>query len=582
MKALIIGTDFLKDSDGNLRIIETNTNVGIHNEVTPNFDWVAFKQLLIDNSISKLHFIYTDGNLIGNGDLLHPFDTTTPNISMVDKMEEIMVELGGTYESHIVAKNSITVPFIEDAEDTLIIRTSYDITAIVDEEYTKNKVNFHKLLSGQEYATKIYYNSVADATLNVDNLTELHLTDGDAPNYVVKTVTPHTTDYIVYPKFYKISTLEELESLKSSLTDSEFIEEYHISSENLVNGKMGVIRSLDILYGPTLNCLHIGSYFMTSAIKNNQWETEYDENGLMSQKSRLLWMTKGPHYRKITTGYILDNDTPIISEDGTLKYPNQISDNDVVKTLILPWVPENETDENGNAQYLSGVNSGSFDTDLTTFTTGLTTVVHIAGEIKETLMIRVTLENGIVYEDLPYSDMVIEEYDTLRTTFSYTNRFRINDSIVFFDYNNNTLVKSKITDLEIVYVTREIYDLNVESSDIFLPIADVELGLAFIQHNYSCEGWCTGDYCWSASCQACYFCDQKSDITFKENINLVGQSPLGINIYQFNYVGEEGLYEGIIAQELIGTKYESALSLNNDGKYLVDYNQIDVEFKKID
>jgi hypothetical protein len=42
------------------------------------------------------------------------------------------------------------------------------------------------------------------------------------------------------------------------------------------------------------------------------------------------------------------------------------------------------------------------------------------------------------------------------------------------------------------------------------------------------------------------------------------------------------LYEGVIAQELVGTKFASALSLNNEGKYLVDYNQIDVEFKKID
>jgi hypothetical protein len=253
MKALIIGTDFLKDSDGNLRIIETNTNVGIHNKMTPHFDWIGVKQFLIDNSISKLHFIYTEGGLIGNDELTHQFDTITPNVSLEDKLMEIMAEIGGTYESHPVAKNSITVPFIEDAEDTLIIRTSYDTTAIVDEEYTKDKVNFHRLISGQEYSTKIYYHSNTDTSLNVDNLTELHLTEGDAPNYVIKTRAPHTTDYINYPKFYKISTLENLESLKSSLTDLEFIEEYHLNDENFINNKIGAIRSLDILYGPTLS-----------------------------------------------------------------------------------------------------------------------------------------------------------------------------------------------------------------------------------------------------------------------------------------------------------------------------------------
>jgi hypothetical protein len=583
MKALIIGTDFLKDSDGNLRIIETNTNVGIHNEMTPSLDWVSFKQFLIDNSLSKLHFIYTEGNLIANDELVNQFDTTTPNISMEDKMREIMVELGGTYEAHIVAKNSITVPFIEDAEDTLIIRTSYDTTAIVDEEYTKDKVNFHRLISGKEYSTKIYYHSDTDTSLNVDNLTELHLTDGDAPNYVIKTRAPHTTDYINYPKFYKVASLEDLESLKSSLTDSEFMEEYHLNNQNFINGKIGAIRSLDILYGPTLSCLHLGSYMATSPIKNNEWGTTYNETGLMSQESRLLWMTKGPHYRKIMTGYILDDDTPIIYADGSLKYPNEILVDDEVKTVLLPWIPENEADENGNPLYLSGINSGSFASDLNTFTIGSSSVVGLGSETKEALMIRVTLENGIVYEDLPNSDMMIEEYDTLRTTFKYTNRFRVNDSIVFFDYNNNTLVKSKITELQVVYVTRVIYELNVEANDIFLPIADSDLGLSFIQHNPGgCQWYCGPGSCIYWTCSGCIFCDQKSDISFKENLNLIGKSPLGINIYQFNYIGEEGLYEGIIAQELIGTEYESALSLNEEGKYLVDYNKIDVEFKKID
>jgi hypothetical protein len=98
-------------------------------------------------------------------------------------------------------------------------------------------------------------------------------------------------------------------------------------------------------------------------------------------------------------------------------------------------------------------------------------------------------------------------------------------------------------------------------------------------HN-SC--WCPssycGNYCNSYWCSACW---GKSDISYKENINLIGQSPSGINIYTFNYIGEDGLYEGVIAQELIGTKFESTLSLNEEGKYLVDYSKIDVEFKKI-
>jgi hypothetical protein len=277
--------------------------------------------------------------------------------------------------------------------------------------------------------------------------------------------------------------------LKNSVTDLEFIEEYHVNSENFINEKIGVIRSLDILYGGNLSCLHLGSYIMTAAVKNNQFETIYDESGLMDVGSRILWMTKNTDNVLYSRGYILDDDTPLLYPDNVLKYPNDISIEDIIKTINLEWIPEDEGTAE-NPTYQVNVNSGSFNTDLTTFTTGSTTVVNLSNTTRNTVMIRVTLENGITYEDLPTSVMYIEEYDTLRTTFSDTNTFRVNDSIIFYNNNNNTLTKSKIINLEIVYVNRKVYDVDVESSDLFLALADSTLGLFFVQHNFDCAVWC--------------------------------------------------------------------------------------------
>jgi hypothetical protein len=503
MKALILGTDFLKDSEGNLKIIETNTNVDVHNEIILGLDWVTFKQFLIDNSINNIHFIYTENNFIRNQNIVNALDTSTPNVSLSDKMSEIISELNGTFEIHKVPKNSITVPFIEDNDNTLIIRTSYDATAIVDEEYTKDKVNFHRLISNETYSTNFYYNSTSDTSLNIDRLTDLHTTTGNTPNYIVKTRLPHN-GYNLYPKFYKVESLEDLTTLKNSVTDSEFIEEYHINSENFINEKIGVIRSLDILYGGNLSCLHLGSYMMTAGIKNNQFETTYNESGLMDEESRILWMTKNADPILYSKNYILDDDTSLLYPDNTLKLPNDISIDDIIKTIRVNWIPD-EPGSKENPGFQVNVNSGSYNTDLTTFTTGSTEVVHISNSIRNTIMIRVTLENGIVYEDLPTSTMYIEEYDTLRTTFSDTNTFRVNDSIVFYDYNNNTLIKSKIIDLEIVYINRKVYDLNVEPSDVYLSLADSTLGLFFVQHN-PCYGWCSPGECGDWQCLDCSFC----------------------------------------------------------------------------
>lgn len=505
MKALILGTDFLKDDNGDLRIVETNTNVDVHNKIVPDLDWGTFKQFLLDNSIVNLHFISTDGNFINN-EKENVFDTTSINVSLKDKMSEIMSEINGTFTHYEVAKNSITVPHIEDGNGILIIRTSYDTTAVVDEEYAKDKVNFHRLISEKPYTPNVYYNSESEPSLNIDQLNELHITPGTTPNYIVKTRFPNT-NYIDYPKFYKIDSLANLETLKSSLMDHEFIEEFHTNSENIVNDKMGVIRSLDIIYGGNLDCLHLGSYIMTSPVKFNSWDTTYDSNGKMNQDARPLWMSKSPTFRNFGPSYFLDDDTPILYADGTLKHPNEILVNDLIKTINLTWVPENEASETGEVQYIPDINSGVFSSDLTTFSTGSSTVIDLGGQTRESLMIKVTLENGIVYEDLPGSSMMIEEYDTLETTFAYTNKFRINDSIIFFDYVNNTLIKSKIINLGIVYVTRRLYDINVELNDIFLPVADESLGLTFIQHNGQCFSWCAPWTCAVWCCSGCWFCD---------------------------------------------------------------------------
>jgi hypothetical protein len=66
----------------------------------------------------------------------------------------------------------------------------------------------------------------------------------------------------------------------------------------------------------------------------------------------------------------------------------------------------------------------------------------------------------------------------------------------------------------------------------------------------------------------------------KENIEKIAVSDSGINIYKFNFIGEDITYQGVIAQELINTEFEKALIIEDDF-YKVDYSQIDVEFKKL-
>jgi hypothetical protein len=66
-----------------------------------------------------------------------------------------------------------------------------------------------------------------------------------------------------------------------------------------------------------------------------------------------------------------------------------------------------------------------------------------------------------------------------------------------------------------------------------------------------------------------------SDIRLKENVELIGKSPSNINIYKFNYKNNPTTYQGAMAHEVPWASVK-----HSNGYMMVDYNQIDVDFKK--
>ena len=71
-----------------------------------------------------------------------------------------------------------------------------------------------------------------------------------------------------------------------------------------------------------------------------------------------------------------------------------------------------------------------------------------------------------------------------------------------------------------------------------------------------------------------------SERKLKRNITLVGKSPSGLNIYNFEYINPkygEGMYQGVMSDEIP----KEAVVNHPEGYETVDYNLIDVNFKKI-
>lgn len=88
--------------------------------------------------------------------------------------------------------------------------------------------------------------------------------------------------------------------------------------------------------------------------------------------------------------------------------------------------------------------------------------------------------------------------------------------------------------------------------------------------------YCTCNCNYSCTCNCNY-----SDKRLKTNIKFL-RFEGDIKMYSYNYIFDTNItYEGVIAQDLIGTKYENALSKDDLDYFMVDYSLLPVKLKEI-
>jgi hypothetical protein len=103
-------------------------------------------------------------------------------------------------------------------------------------------------------------------------------------------------------------------------------------------------------------------------------------------------------------------------------------------------------------------------------------------------------------------------------------------------------------------------------------------GVCVCNCNYcTCNcNYCTCNCNYSCTCN-CNYSDRrlKTNIVFSHKFG-------GLTVYEFSYKwNTKKRYLGIMAQDLIGTKYENALIKNKLGVYMVDYSKLPIEMEEV-
>lgn len=348
MKTVIIGADFVYDSTGNLKPVEINTNIGFSLNRLEFDDSVIFDDTDLKSFITSGGF--TKITYIGN------------NYKLNQLLTKVSQELNILFEDVYVSSDAITIPYIEDSETTLQIRSAYDTTAILDEEYCRNKVNYLNLIKNSDFGSQFAY--MDENSQIVNNIVDIK-DNGIHPNFILKAVEPNY-DKNVYPKLFKVTTQEELNVILQNVTPDYFLMEYHLNLGKLSNDQVTKIRKISLMYPPTLESIHIGGYTDLS-VQALDFNPVYDTNTFeLSEDKRLQYITKD--FGNIERPKLMDGDFVVMS-DGSLKSASDLQIGDIIKTINIPGSSAKEIVEDGfdyNIDYNTFISGVTYNTNRVT------------------------------------------------------------------------------------------------------------------------------------------------------------------------------------------------------------------------
>ena len=343
MKGVLIGSDFLKLAT-DIKFLEINTDVDITPTMIEMLELNNLISYLTTNGFTKLVLIYKSKHISKEVIQLFESITTTNNIVL---------------ETIIIQNNSITIPSITTEPNTFYLRCAYDVTAIVDDTYCRDKSEMTSLLFKSDNDNIIpatYVKDITDDTIR-DNF-ETISDNGTHPNVIIKKVLPDF-EKTTYPQFRKLASNSELSDLKGTLTDGLMMQEYKFNDTALVDNRIyDVIRTWNILLEDVETMIYLGGYITANQIELDESKITYTDN-ILDTKWRTMYYSN-----PFNIGGGVPNLYEVVKIiDGTEVVTNitEIVVGDVIKSVSLTGL--NQEDTGSNYQF-----TGSLS-ELFTYTT---------------------------------------------------------------------------------------------------------------------------------------------------------------------------------------------------------------------
>jgi hypothetical protein len=463
MKGTLFSADFVKDSEGNLRLLELNTDTGIVQNELSNFNLIDFVNILQSNNIIELDIIYKP--VIHSQIVTHISNYITENCEFISSIN-----------LHTETVNTIYPTLIQDGDTKFVLRIAYDESALFDSEYCKNRLNVYNLFaqnSMSDYCVAYYHSSSLG---EFDTLTR-EQNPSNIPDATIKDIDEHFNPI----DFFKINTSEGSveENWNNFLTqnsaEDKLIEQYHFHSSSVDdNNHITSVRVLGIVYGPNLDFIEIAS-FKKSSILDLPSSLDLDPN-----TNKL----KDYHFYEFVTNMFKTDSSGILSlhevlmEDGTWKEISDIQVGEYVKSYYINRSLEDDSDivsfeitYDGN-QFPSG-----------SYVTSSIVVVKDTKNLIYNSMIEMVVDNDSLFAGVDKRYLI---YDSLTDKSSFKTIIQVNaDTDYLYDINGELVKVDEVN----FYISSDnilsFIELDVEDTDTYIINGSTAFN-SLVTHNAPC------------------------------------------------------------------------------------------------
>jgi hypothetical protein len=250
MKGTLFSADFVTTPQGDVKMLELNTDTAFTDSALNYFNFNLFNELLDSSSLTEVHVIYKSfqENFV---------NALSQSISLNSNIT--------TFETTLETDYTIYPTDVVDSDTKFILRCAYNESAIFDSQYCASNVELYNLLGASMVTGSMvgYYFSSSVDTIDTVNKLDYVLNDGnDVPDFIIKTLNLSGGD-IAHEKegFYKLghssaSVEDRINDFINEMSDDGIlISNYYNTSEGTQKNK--AIRSANILYGSNLDNINL-------------------------------------------------------------------------------------------------------------------------------------------------------------------------------------------------------------------------------------------------------------------------------------------------------------------------------------